>query len=175
MKANRTIRFICLLYLVMMLTAQLASAANWKTVTTITGAADQTTQPFKVTAQEWRLNWSYEPDERFPDLCFFGVAIFKQGQPAMIDSFYDNGSSQISGEHYIHTGNASFYLEILDANIPSYTIVIEQDQDTSSVPIDDAEGINSSLIVQVTIVASAVAIALVALLIFQRKRRKVQA
>jgi hypothetical protein len=37
------------------------SAANWQTVTTITGSADQTTDYFNIPTVEWRLTWSYIP------------------------------------------------------------------------------------------------------------------
>ena len=108
-----------------------ACSADWATVTTITGSADQTSKTFSITSQEWRLQWSYTPDPRFPDLTFFGVLVYPEGKDAgYIDSFYVNGSTQTSGVEDINSTLGNYHLEILDANIPSYTIVVQQYGDT---------------------------------------------
>jgi hypothetical protein len=109
-----------------------AYAGTWETVTTITGSADQTSKDFSISAQEWRIQWSYTPDARYPSLAFFGVVVYPQSNStAYIDSFYVNGSTQTSGIEPIHEGMNNFNLEILEANIPSYTIVVQQFADTN--------------------------------------------
>ena len=114
-----------------------AYAADWLTVTTITGSADQTSKSFNITAQEWRLQWSYTPDPQFPSLTFFGVLVYPEVEDAsFIDSFYVNGSTQTSGIEVINGGIGKYHLEILDANIPSYTIIVQQYGGTVSNPPD---------------------------------------
>jgi hypothetical protein len=147
-----------------------ASAANWETVTTITGSADQTTNTFKITAQEWRLQWSYTPDPQFPNLTFFGVLIYQQGESTYIDSFYVNGSTQTSGTELIHEGMNNYLLEILDANIPSYTITVQQYGDTiSSFPNGNSNTVNATNILLVIIVFVILAVIVVVLLLQRRK------
>ena len=112
-------------------------ATEWLTVTKITGSADQTSKSFNITAQEWRLQWSYTPDPQFPSLTFFGVLIYPEAEDeSFVDSFYVNGSTQTSGIEVINAGIGSYHLEILDANIPSYTIIVQQYGGTVSNPPD---------------------------------------
>lgn len=149
-----------------------ASAANWETVTTITGSVDQTTNTFKITAQEWRLQWSYTPDSQFPALTFFGVIIYQQGESTYIDSFYVNGSTQTNGNEYIHEGMNNYHLEILDANIPSYTIIVQQDRDTiSGTSNGDAEPVMATNITLVAIIIVILAVIAVAILLQRRKNQ----
>ena len=149
-----------------------ASATNWETVTTITGSVDQTTNTFKITSQEWRLQWSYTPDPQFPSLTFFGVLIYQQGESTYIDSFYVNGSTQTNGNEYIHEGKNNFHLEILDANIPSYTIIVQQDRDTiSGTSNGDADpGMETNITLAVIIIVILAVIA-VAILLQRRKNQ----
>ncbi len=150
-----------------------ASAANWETVTTITGSADQTTNTFKITSKEWRLQWSYTPDPQFPSLTFFGVLIYQQDKSTYIDSFYVNGSTQTNGNEYIHEGMNNYHLEILDANIPSYTIIVQQDRDTiSGTSNGDADPGMETNITLVAIIIVIITVIAVAILLQRRKNQK---
>lgn len=146
-----------------------AFATDWETVTTITGSADQTSDTFSITAQEWRLQWTYTPDPRFPDLTFFGVLVYPQGEGAtFVDSFYVNGSTQTSGTEYILTGVNSYHLEILDANIPSYTIIVQQYGELSS----NTPNGNTIIMILVAIIIIVLVVIVVALLLSKRKRQR---
>lgn len=149
-----------------------AYAADWATVTTITGSADQTSKTFNITVQEWRLKWSYTPDSRFPSLGFFGVLVYPEGESASyIDSFYVNGSAQTEGVENINGTAGNYHLEILDANIPSYTIVVQQYGGTITNASDGNFAFgnlaNIALLALVVIVAVAVGVVL-----FRRKRKQ---
>jgi hypothetical protein len=171
MRISKIIHIACLLFLIVIATSQIVVAANWKTVTTITGSEDQNSPNFKVTAQEWRLHWSYTPSPNYPSTCFFGVAVFEEGEPIMVDSFYNNGSTQLTGEELIHRGNATFYLVILSANIPSYTIIVEQDQNTSLAPLTESPNqTNYTMIVAAIIIIVAITIATV---FYQKRKREI--
>jgi hypothetical protein len=144
-------------------------AVEWETVTTITGSVDQTSNTFSITAQEWRLQWSYTPDPRFPSLTFFGVLVYPEGEgTAFIDSFYVNGSTQTSGIEYIHEGMNSYHLEILDANIPTYTIIVQQYGEVSS----SISGGNTTIMILVAIMVMVSVIIVVALLLWKRKSQR---
>jgi hypothetical protein len=146
-------------------------AANWEMVTTVTGSADQTSKSFSISAQEWRLQWSYTPDPKFPSLTFFGVLVYPQKEGATyVDSFYVNGSTQTSGTEYIHEGAKDYHLEILDANIPSYTIVVQQYVETSSSTPNGNSGTQNTTFPILAAVAIAVMIVVAVTLLLQRRK-----
>jgi hypothetical protein len=148
-----------------------ACAADWLTVTTITGSADQTSKSFNITAQEWRLQWSYTPDPQFPSLTFFGVLIYPEVKDvSFIDSFYINGSTQTSGIEVINGSTGNYHLEILDANIPSYTIVVQQHGGTISNPPADGNSIFNNL-TNVVLVVLVIAILAVVVVVLLKKRK----
>ena len=150
-------------------------SADWTTVTTITGSADQTSKTFSITVQEWRLQWSYTPDPSFPDLTFFGVLVYPEGKDAgYIDSFYVNGSVQTSGVEDINSTLGNYHLEILDANIPSYTIIVQQYGGTIASTSDGNSGIgNLTNIVTVALVLAILVVATVVILLNRRKKGKI--
>lgn len=148
-----------------------AHGADWITVTTITGSTDQTSKSFNITAQEWRLQWSYTPDLQFPSLTFFGVLVYPEVEgESYIDSFYVNGSTKTSGIEVINGSIGNYHLEILDANIPSYTIVVQQYGGTVSNPPDGNsifENLtNVALVVLVTVIVAVV----VAVILLKRRK-----
>lgn len=146
-----------------------ALAVDWETVTTITGSADKTSNTFSISVQEWRLQWSYTPDPDFPSLTFFGVLVYPEGEGATyVDSFYVNGSTQTSGTEYIHEGMNSYHLEILDANIPSYTITVQQYGATVSSTSN--ENVTTAILVAIVVIILAVIV--IALLLWRRKNQK---
>ena len=151
-----------------------ARSADWATVTTITGSADQTSKTFNITAQEWRLQWSYTPDPSFPDLTFFGVLVYPEGKDAgYIDSFYVNGSAQTSGVEYFNDTIGKYHLEILDANIPSYTIIVQQFGDTITSTSDGNSSIGNVInAIVVVLVIVIFVVATVIVLLNRRKNRK---
>jgi hypothetical protein len=151
-----------------------AYAANWETVTTITGSSDQTSSNFSIDAEEWRLQWSYTSDPNFPDLAFFGVIVYPQGEgAASIDSFYVNGSSQTSGTEIIHEGMNNYHLEILVANIPSYTIAVQEYTESSVTTPNGISGLTNATYTTITaIVIVIIAVIVVALLLKRRKNQR---
>lgn len=150
-----------------------ACTADWATVRTVTGSADQTSKIFSITAQEWRLEWSFTPDPRFPYLAFFGVLVYPEGEDASyVDSFYVNGSTPTNGIENITGGMGNYHLEILAANIPSYSINVQQFGGTISNGSDgNFDFGNLTNILLVVLVAVIVVVALAVLLKKRRNRR----
>jgi hypothetical protein len=152
-----------------------ACSTGWATVTTIKGSADQTSKTFSINAQEWRLQWSYTPNPDFPDLTFFGVLVYPEGEGvSYVDSFYVNGSTQTNGIENINEGIGNYHLEILDANIPSYTIVVQQYGGTISRTSDgNSDFGNLTNVILVVLVLAIFTLAAVVVFLKRRKNRKI--
>jgi len=151
-----------------------ACTTDWTTVTKVTGSADQTSKTFNITSQEWRLEWSYTPDTRFPSLALFGVLVYPEGEGAgYIDSFLVNGSTQTNGIENINGSMGNYHLEILDANIPSYTIIVQQYGGTIS-RTSDGNSIFGNLtnVILAVLIVAILAVAAVVILLKRRKNRK---
>jgi hypothetical protein len=151
-----------------------ACTADWATVRTVTGSADQTSKIFSITAQEWRLEWSFTPDPRFPSLAFFGVLVYPEGEDASyIDSFYVNGSTPTNGIENISGGIGNYHLEILAANVPSYSINVQQFGGTISNGSDgNFDFGNLTNILLVVLVAVIFVVAALAVLLNKRRNRR---
>ena len=133
---------------VLALTA-VCSAANWQTVTTITGAEGQTTNYFNVPTTEWRIIWSITPTDPNSQHSSFSAFIYAKGESAYVDSI--NGDpTQLSGTMYIHEGAKDYYTEIFAANLQSYNLKIEYD---SSAPIPEFPSVALLAIVMLASVA----------------------
>ena len=172
MKAKKTVlATIIIVTFMSMSIMSIVCAIEWLTVTTITGSADQTSKSFNITAQEWRLQWSYTPDPQFPSLTFFGVLVYPEVEDAsFIDSFYVNGSTKTSGIEVINAGIGNYHLEILDANIPGYTIVVQQYGGTvSNPPKGDSIFDYFTNVVFVVLVIAVFAVAVAVILLKRRK------
>ncbi len=125
--------YIALMAFLILALTGVCYAANWQTVTTITGSSDQTTDYFNVPTNEWSVTWSYTPDPQYPQYAGFYFYIYPKGETAVyVDSVSATGDRQTSGTSYVHEGSKDYYLKILDANIPNYTIQIEYD--TTAIP-----------------------------------------
>ncbi len=148
-----------------------AEASNWQTVTTFTGSADQTTQTFTIAATEWRIVWEYTPDPQYPQYSYMYVFTYPQGETVdYADHFSASGNSQTNGTQYIHEGAKSYYLDIGIANIPSYTITVQQDADTipGSNPTSNPT-FNIWIIVAIIVVVVVVSLIIVVLVLRRRR------
>jgi hypothetical protein len=175
MKAEKTVLAIIVLIATISISIlPFACTTDWTTVTTVTGSADQTSKTFNITAQEWRLEWSYTPDTRFPSLAFFGVLVYPEDEGAgYIDSFYVNGSTQTNGVENINGSMGNYHLEILDANIPSYTIIVQQYGGTiSSTSVENSNFGNLTNVILVVLIVAILAVTAVVILLKIRKNRK---
>lgn len=112
-----------------------SQAAEYTTVTTITGSATQTTATFPITSNAWRLQWSYTPDSSYPEYAGFHFFIYPKGETALYTGmFIADGDSQTSGTEYVYKGNDNYYLKIGAANLQSYTITIQQETQPTQPP-----------------------------------------
>jgi hypothetical protein len=109
----------------------LATPDNWSEVTRFTGSGTEvyTTDYFTCDHVEWRISWEYIPDS---ESTIFWVYTYPQGEDALyIDVIYKTGADDTSGISYIHNNNGTFYMKIEVSNTQSYTIIVEQDLDST--------------------------------------------
>jgi hypothetical protein len=110
-----------------------ASAGSWSEVTRFTGAgtANYATDYFNCNHAEWRIVWSYTPDQAYPNLTIFNVYAYPQGENALfVASIFQTGATVTSGTTYVHNNEGTFYLKINVANTQNYTVTVEQDIDS---------------------------------------------
>ncbi len=120
--------FSLIIILISALLIGICYAAEWKTVTTITGASTQTTDYFNVPTNEWRITWSYTPSAAGGDYAVLGLVTYPKGETVnYVDFLMKNGRAETSGTTYIHQGIKDYYMKITSGNIDSYNIKIEYD------------------------------------------------
>jgi hypothetical protein len=130
-------KYLYLLTALIILTATSACyAADWQEVTTFTGASDQTTDYININSDEWRITWTYTPDNDYPEYAAFSIIVYPKGEDAMYTTMISKmGNTETNGTTYIHEGNKEYYLKIGAANLEDYNIKIEQQQaETSPTP-----------------------------------------
>ena len=88
----------------------------------ITGSGTKTSPPFKITTEEWIVNWSYTSDD--PEFAVFSFFIFPRGELTIfVESvMFPEGTS---GSTYSYAGPGEYYIKIAAANIKSWTITIK--------------------------------------------------
>lgn len=87
---------------------------------TFTGSGDKTTPPFTVTTSEWIIDWSYTTNSNYPA---FYIYIYPRGETASYVTSIDAGEAT-SGTSYCYAGAGEYYVEVLAANLISWTITI---------------------------------------------------
>lgn len=135
-KQSIILSLLIIIFLTGLIQLPTSQAAEYVTVTAITGSADQTTATFPITSNTWRLQWSYTPKSSSnPEFAFFSVFIYPKGETAgYAGSFSADGNTQTSGTEYVYEGNDDYYLKILAANLQSYTITIQQETQPTPAP-----------------------------------------
>jgi hypothetical protein len=141
-------------------------AANWQQVTVISGSNSQTSSEFMVNGSEWRIRWSFSRNVQYPSLTSFSFFVYPHGET----SIYEEYVSQSSGEENSGTlnlhGTGLHYVQVLVANTPSYSLIVEYDTETVA---SDAE-----IVLIVVAVIAVPTVLLVIIMIFVTKRIKRQ-
>jgi hypothetical protein len=134
-------------------------ATNWQQVTTITGSDSKASDDFRISGSEWRIRWTYTPNGQNPSLTAFSFFVYPHGETDIyVGHVIEYGASSTSGTLSIHEGPKLYYVEILAANTPGYTLTIEYDADsvvsdsTLAIIIFVAIGVPIILIIVIAIV-----------------------
>ena len=89
---------------------------------TIRGSGDKTSEPFRVTTDEWRMTWSYEAES--PEYAFFNIFIYPRGDTVSYVESVSSGAVD-SGSTYSYAGAGEYYAVVLAANLISWEIQIK--------------------------------------------------
>lgn len=131
---RRTTAFILTILavaLVVCFSTMLVKAANWQPVTTITGSDSKISDEFRISGSEWRIRWAYAPNGQDPSLTAFSFFVYPHGETDVyVDREIEYGASSTSGTLNIHEGPRLYYVQILAANTPGYTLTVEYDADS---------------------------------------------
>ncbi len=127
-----------------------AKAANWQPVTTITGTGSQTTNEFMVSGSEWRISWSFNPNNQFPSLTGFSFFVYRHGEDSQyLDKVIEFGDEQTSGILTLQ-GTGLHYVTIEAANTQGYTLTIEHDSESN--PSDTSLALIITLVIGIPII-----------------------
>ena len=141
-------------------------AASWQQVTVFSGSDSQTSSEFRVNGSEWRIRWSFSRNAQYPSLTAFSFFVYPHGETSLYKDYVSQSSGEENSGTLNLTGTGLYYVQVLVANTPSYSLIVEYN--TESVA-SDAE------IVLIVLAAIAVpTILLVIIAIFVRKRAKRQ-
>ena len=88
----------------------------------ITGTANDTSQPFRASTEEWLANWSYVPLADYAELAVFQFFVYPEGVAAMFEGFMI--SPGVTSGSYVHAGAGEYYIKIVADNVKSWEIVI---------------------------------------------------
>jgi len=89
------------------------------------GVADKTSPPFKVTTEEWLIDWSYTPDPEYPDFAVFGFFIYPRGETGMyVESVAVSGGDTTKGSTYSYAGAGEYYLKVHCGNVTKWKVII---------------------------------------------------
>jgi len=91
---------------------------------TLRGTSDETTRPFRVTTEEWNIEWSYQTDD--PEWAVFSLFIYPRGETVgYVEAIMSTGS--MSGSTYSYAGPGEYYIVVGAANIKSWVINIHEE------------------------------------------------
>ena len=118
---------ILLIGLVLLLASLVIDCAPAEQATTfesiiITGTANETSQPFRVTTKEWVANWSYVPHPEYPELAVFQFYIYRKGETAIFVGFML--SPEGTSGSYSYAGAGEYYIKVVADNLENWEIVI---------------------------------------------------
>lgn len=90
---------------------------TWKMVTSFNGSVDKTTDPFRITASQWRMKWTHPNDNDN-----FAIVVYdatkNEYKKLMVNTI---GATNDSSNYY---GTGSFYLDISSGS--EWTVTIEE-------------------------------------------------
>ncbi len=130
-KLSSLLFVVVALTLIVVLFSTQVEAVNWQTVTTITGSDSKNSEEFHIGGSEWRIRWTYTPNGADPSLTMFSFFVYPHGETNnYVDYVSKSGSGGTSGTLSIHEGPKLYYISILSANTPGYTLTVEYDADS---------------------------------------------
>lgn len=112
---------------------EIADEEGWHTVETFTGKASETTAPFHVSGTEWRIVWT--ADASYPEHAVLDIFVYSEDRYSLFTRRISHSDGSGSGTVYIDEGDGDYHIEVIAANLRSWTIAV-QDHAT----VDDVAG-----------------------------------
>jgi len=97
---------------------------TWHPVITFTGSEDETTSPFTIRGDEWRINYTVNPVEGRTDHSIFSVHVYPENETIVSVSSWQCSFESCNGTKYISKGNADYYIEVI-ASSNSWKLEVE--------------------------------------------------
>jgi hypothetical protein len=113
------------------------STDEWVEVTRFIGTKGFTTDVFVCDYPEWRIRWEYDPGHwHFPIMHEFQAITYPEESSAItVDMISGTPGVSQNGINYVHENPGRFYMKISTGIVESYTIIVEQNiESTSSIP-----------------------------------------
>lgn len=108
------------------------NSRDWQVIETFRGISDQTTAPFLIEGQMWRISWFATAATR-SSYAFFSLIAYESGKNRAVymakprhSSDFTLMSVQSEIEYIIGKGN--FYIQVFTANLDNWTIIVESYQ-----------------------------------------------
>jgi len=111
----------------------IADGEEWNTVQTFTGRASETIPPFHISGAEWRIVWT--ADASYPEHAVLDIFVYPEDRYSLFTRRIAHSDFSGSGTVYIDEGGGDYRIEVVAANLRSWTIAV-QDQAT----VDDVAG-----------------------------------
>ena len=109
---------------------------NWFEVIRFIGTEGFITNVFVCDYSEWRVKWEYDPGYTlFPIMAEFEVITYPEGSSSnAVDTIYGKPGTLQNGTSYVHENHGRFYMKISTGIIENYTIIVEQNTDSTPKP-----------------------------------------
>ncbi len=93
-----------------------------KTIQTFTDKQDKTTDSFKISRPQWRVDWKAAPTD--PKWAAFSFFVYKKDNTGRYLETVSATTNSFNGTKDILKGNGEFYIKVLTANISGWEIKI---------------------------------------------------
>lgn len=98
--------------------------AEWTTVKSFIGQDSQTTPPFTISGDKWRIVWN--ADAQDPKYAVFDILVYLGGGSDLLISRISYSEDVSSDTVIIDEGGHDYYLKIICANLDRWTINVEE-------------------------------------------------
>jgi len=102
---------------------EVAGGDEWNTIETFTGEGDEITPPFHISGTEWRITLT--ADAEYPEYAVLHVLVYPEGTHSICTKRISYSGGSGGDTVYICEGGQDYYIEVIAANLRSWTIRVE--------------------------------------------------
>jgi hypothetical protein len=97
--------------------------AEWKRIETFTGSGNDTTAPFSISSDMWRIHWAI--DSIYPEYTAFDVFVYKQDEQITFRKQFSNHGTDSSGTVSIELDAGTYYIKVIATNLYRWSIAVD--------------------------------------------------